>query len=78
MRDFLLWAGTRTAFLLVAALVLFFAHWIESGRAVAILVACGAIVAALAHYGHTSVTKWQAEQRRSLQRVDRELTTMVK
>lgn len=57
---------TRSAFLLTAVLVLFFAHWLESGRGIAIMTAAIAIVSALAHYGHQSVTLYLAERHRAL------------
>lgn len=58
--------ATRAGFLLAAVLVLFFAHWIESSRAIAILVACAAIVAHLARYGNRAVTLYLAERHRNL------------
>lgn len=58
--------ATRAGFLLAAVLVLFFAHWLESGRAIAVLVAAAAIVAALACYGNRSVTLYLAERHHTL------------
>jgi hypothetical protein len=57
--------ATRAAFLLTAVFVLFFAHWLESGRAIAVLVACAAIVIALARYGNQAVTLALAERHRT-------------